>query len=246
MTMLESRHQVEILGNLGVWHRKRLLREVYAGFYRRILPWIDRRRSGAVVEIGSGIGNLRTWYPEAICTDLFPNPWLDLVCDGYALPFQAGAVSNLVLLDVFHHLETPRAFLHEARRVLGPGGRVILLEPYMSWVSRPVYSLFHHEPVSWTRPIDMSPSPPSVRRYHAAQGNATRLFFDAQEKGWAEGWSVFHAETFSAFEYLLSGGFSRRAMYPAALRPLLAHLDRLLSRWPGVFGARCLVGLESL
>jgi SAM-dependent methyltransferase len=244
MTVSESRHQVEILNNLDAWRRKRLLQEVYAGFYGRIIPWIDPRRPGAVVEIGSGIGNLRTWWPEAICTDLFPNPWLDLVCDGYALPFRKGAVSHLILLDVFHHLETPRVFLEEARRVLGPGGRVILLDPYISWLSFPVYGLFHHEPVSWTTPVDMSRNPPSVRRYHAAQGNATRLFFGASAMAWAEDWSVIHAQAFSAFEYLLSGGFSRQALYPTSFRPMLVHLDRLLSRWPRLFGARCLVVLE--
>ena len=26
------------------------------------------------------------------CTDLFPNPWLDVVCDGYELPFADGAL----------------------------------------------------------------------------------------------------------------------------------------------------------
>jgi SAM-dependent methyltransferase len=244
MTVPESQHQVEILNNLDAWRGKRLLREVYAGFYGRIVPWIDRRQSGVVVEIGSGIGNLRGFVPEAICTDLFLNPWLDLVCDGYALPIQPGVVSHLVLLDVFHHLEMPHAFLDEAGRVLSPGGRVIILDPYMSWLSHPVYGLLHHEPVAWNRPIDLSHRPPSTRRYHAAQGNATRLFFGARGVDWAEGWTLCHAEAFSALEYLLSGGFSRRAMYPIAFRPAMVQLDRLLSRWPRVFGARCLVVLE--
>ena len=110
---------------------------------------IDPQLPGRIVEIGSGIGNLKAHVPGAICTDLFANPWLDLVCDGYELPFAEGSLSHLVLFDVFHHLRAPNAFLREARRVLAPGGRLILFEPYISWASLPVYGLLHHEPVAW-------------------------------------------------------------------------------------------------
>ena len=117
MTPLDQ-HQDEIQKNLGAWRQKPLLQKIYGQFYQRILSLIDPQLPGLVVEIGSGIGNLKAHYPRAICTDLFPNPWLDLVCDGYELPFAAGGVSHLVLFDVFHHLRAPKAFLSEARRVL--------------------------------------------------------------------------------------------------------------------------------
>jgi len=60
------------------------------------------------------------------------------------------------------------------------------------------------------------------------------------------GWSVIHAEAFAGFSYLFSGGFSRPALYPARWLPRLERLDRALSRWPRLFGARCLVGLQPL
>lgn len=243
MTPLEQ-HQIEIEQNLARWRGKPLLQKIYAGFYEKILQHIDTGAPGAVVEIGSGIGNLKAHLPRAICTDLFPNPWLDLVCDGYELPFTSGSASHLILFDVFHHLRRPRAFLNEARRVLTPAGRVILFEPFVSVASYPVYGLLHHEPVAMKEPVDFADTYPRPRDYYAAQGNATRLFFRGKSRDWLNGWSVAHAEGFSAFSYLLSGGYSKPAMYPAAMLGVMRGLDAALSCCPSLFGGRCLVELR--
>ncbi len=238
-----DQHQLEIQKNLRFWESKPLLQNIYASFYRRIIALIDPRAPGRVVEIGSGIGNLKAHLPDAITTDLFPNPWLDLVCDGYELPFADGSLSHLILFDVFHHLRAPNAFLREARRVLTNSGRLILFEPYISLFSYPVYGLLHHEPVASKQPIDFAGTLPRPRDYYAAQGNATRLFFRREIPNWPADWTIFHAQAFSSFSYLLSGGYSKPAVYPARGLPMLQWCDEQLSRWPKIFGARCLVGL---
>jgi SAM-dependent methyltransferase len=238
-----TQHQVEIQRNLEAWERKPLLRQLYAGFYDRIVALIDRSSSGAVVEVGSGIGNLKSHLPGAVATDLFPNPWLDVVCDGYELPFQDGTVSHLILFDVFHHLRAPLAFLREAVRVLTPGGRVILFEPYISAASYPIYGLLHHEPVALRHPIDMAQNLPSPRDYYAAQGNATRLFFKGPAEFQLDGWTIFHREAFASFAYLFSGGFSKPSIYPSTFLPMCKKADEWFSRWPRLFAARCLIGL---
>ncbi len=239
-----EQHQVEIWNNLRVWQKKPLLQIVYTEFYRRMVALMDRTIPGVVVEIGSGIGNLRAHLPDAICTDLFNHPWLDVVCDGYEMPFDDQSVSHLVLLDVFHHLRAPKAFLREARRVLAPSGRMILCDPYISWCSYPAYEWCHHEPVAWREPVLFVENLPAPRSYYAAQGNATRLFFTDEYKGWLDGWDMFHAEAFSAFSYLLTGGFSKPMLYPKGLLPTLQQLDVFLSRWPKIFAAKCVVGLR--
>jgi SAM-dependent methyltransferase len=196
------------------------------------------------VEIGSGIGNLKSHLPQAISTDLFQNPWLDLVCDGYELPFREHAISHLVLFDVFHHLRFPNAFLKEARRVLVPSGRVILLEPYISLCSLAAYGLFHHEPVGLGETIEQDDKAGRPRSYYAAQGNATRLFFRKEFRGWPSGWDLLHADAFSCFYYLLSGGYSRRSLYPRSLFALMNKVERVLSDAPRVFGGRCVIVLK--
>ncbi len=238
-----TQHQTEIERNLRAWNSKPLLQDIYSGFYKKILELIDLTLPGQIVELGSGIGNLKAHLPQVITTDLFPNPWLDMVCDAYKLPFPDASLSHLVLFDVFHHLRAPAAFLREARRTLAPSGRVILFEPYISWSSFPVYGLLHHEPVGWSRPIDLNDLSPASD-YYAAQGNATRLFFRKEIQGWPPQWITFHAKAFSSFHYLLSGGYSKPSLYPARWLQALRKLDAKLSSYPKLFGGRCLIGLS--
>lgn len=239
-----TQHQIEIERNLRAWQRKPLLREIYAGFYDRVVHLVDRSIPGAIVEIGSGIGNLKARIPDALATDLFPNPWLDVICDGYEMPFADGAISHLILFDVFHHLRAPRAFLREASRILTKRGRVILFEPFVSVSSYPVYRWLHHESLHQGDTISMADVLPRPRDYYTSQGNATRLFFNARSEDQFQGWRVFHRESFASFAYMLSGGFSQPAAYPFGMLSACQRVDRWLSRWPRLFGARCLVGLE--
>ncbi|HYE30847.1 MAG TPA: class I SAM-dependent methyltransferase [Methylomirabilota bacterium] len=240
-----DQHQVEILRNKTAWENKPILRELYAAFYERIARWIDPAVPGGIVELGSGIGNLKATRANVIATDLFPNPWLDLVCDAYELPFADESLSHLVLFDVFHHLEHPLAFFEEALRALGNGGRVLLFEPYISAASYPAYGWAHHEPIGWGNQIDFSRKRPGRSRYYAAQGNATRLFFRGELRD-IDGFKLLHKQAFASFAYLLSGGFSKPALYPAPLKPLLVAADSALSLVPPIFGARCLVVLQKV
>jgi SAM-dependent methyltransferase len=148
-----------------------------------------------------------------------------------------------VLFDVFHHLERPKAFFKEAERVLTKDGRVIIFEPYMSVISRVIYGLFHHEPIAWNASIHLGNDAPPEERYYAAQGNATRLFFPRGNHEWLSNWTVFYQEPVVSFSYLFSGGYSKPALYPESLLPFMQTIDRILTHWPSVFAARCLIGL---
>ena len=58
-------------------------------------------------------------------------PWLTVVeGDASALPFEDGSVDAVVMLDVLEHVPEPRAVLTEVRRVLRPGGVVVLSVPH--------------------------------------------------------------------------------------------------------------------
>jgi hypothetical protein len=65
------------------------------------------------------------------------------------------------MVDVLHHLEFPVAFFREAARVLHPRGRVLMVEPAITWGSSLFYRLWHHEPVRTSAEVlgDGSPDP---------------------------------------------------------------------------------------
>jgi ubiquinone/menaquinone biosynthesis C-methylase UbiE len=46
-----------------------------------------------------------------------------------SMPFDAGTFDHVLVRDVVHHLDEPERLVDECRRVLGPGGRIDVLEP---------------------------------------------------------------------------------------------------------------------
>jgi SAM-dependent methyltransferase len=242
-----AQHNLEIQANARHWRRKPILREIYREFHVEIAKEIRRDLPGQIVEIGSGIGNLKSVVPDALATDLFPNPWIDRIENAYALSFADGSVSNLILFDVWHHLQYPGTALTEFHRVLTPGGRLIIFDPAMGMLGRIVYGLFHHEPlglreeIRWCAPSDFSPS---GMAYYAAQGNAQRVFFSKKWVSSLGNWRTVRRRLWAAIPYVASGGFTGPQLYPRSLLPALRVFDRVLSRVPAVFATRLLVALE--
>ena len=243
---LLSQHLSEIKSNLAAWSRKPLLKKVYSDLYMKLLKKIDSADLGVIVELGSGIGNLKSYVPTAITSDIFCHDWIDISCSAYDLPFRDESVANLVLFDVFHHLEHPLAFMKEAERVLVKNGKIVRVEPYMSLFTFPIYGLLHHEPVALMNRISSEEQRPKIQSHYAAQGNATRLFFNRDEIKLPSSWCVKSAEAFACFSYLFSGGFSKRSFYPYSLFSVMKWLDSRLSRWPKIFAGRCVVEITKV
>src|SRR5262249_52271998 len=116
-----------------VWQQKPALRAIYHDFYERIA---SACREGRSLEIGGGSGNLKEYRHDVVTTDIVTTPWLDAVADAQNLPFANNSFANIVAVDVLHHIEHPVRFLAEARRVVSPKGRIVLIEPGISPVSR--------------------------------------------------------------------------------------------------------------
>jgi SAM-dependent methyltransferase len=242
-----GQHDLEIQGNRQAWQRKPQLQAVYRGFHELIASRLDRSVPGLIAELGSGMGSIKDVIPDCVTTDLFANPWLDRQENAYRLSFAAGSVSNLILFDVWHHLRYPGAALAEFRRVLAPGGRVIIFDPAISWTGRLIYGLFHHEPIgmrlpiTWEAPADFRPEDSD---YFAAQGAATRVFWRQQAPERLAGWKLVEATPLPSFEYFATGGFSGPQLGGPLLFRLWRGLDRAFARWPNLFAARLLVVLK--
>lgn len=242
-----DRHNIEIHQNKEYWHRKPVLSKIYTQFYRIIADHLSRGQNRKIVELGSGIGNLKQVIPACICTDLFPNPWIDQVENAYRLSFQDHSVSDLVLFDVFHHLRYPGTALEECYRVLRPGGRLILFEPCVSILGRIVYGILHHEPlglhqdIEWFAPENWKPEEID---YYASQANAWRIFISENFKDRLTHWDIVSIIRLSALSYVASGGFSKPQFYPDFAYPFMQLLDRIGDTMPYFFATRLLVVME--
>ncbi len=69
------------------------------------------------------------------------------------LPFQDGAYDIVVCSEVLEHLFNPRGLLDEARRVLRPGGHLVITTPNIAYVVRRICLLlgWFPEDVEWAR-----------------------------------------------------------------------------------------------
>ncbi|HNK63175.1 MAG TPA: methyltransferase domain-containing protein [Anaerolineales bacterium] len=241
-----ERHRDLIDKNQELWHRKPLLRTVYTDLYRNMQGHLSHA-PGMNVELGSGMGSIREVMPDCLRTDLFHYSWLDLVENAYCLSFKNGSLSNLLMVDVFHHLRYPGNALDEFLRVLAPGGRVILMEPGLGLLGRVIYEWMHVEPVghakdiTWIAPEDWSPN---KMDYYAAQGNATWIFTKNVSPHQLSKWNLVTVKRFAALAYAASGGYSGPQLYPAVAYPLIKSFEKFLQLFPALFTTRLMIVLE--
>jgi len=241
-----SKHNEEIDANQKHWDAKPVLRLIYRCFHEQIAACLTRRVKGSVVELGSGIGNIKEVIPDCIRTDLFPRPWLDRTENAYALSFPADSVSNIILFDVFHHLEYPGSALREFFRVLSPGGHVIVFDPCLSLLGLLVYGVFHPEAVALFRPLQWLAPPdwsPKDQRYYASSSQATRVFLMPKHRPLLSQWRINSIRKWTALEYVLTGGYSKPQLYPTRALPLLHRISQYMDFCPALFATRILAVL---
>jgi SAM-dependent methyltransferase len=244
-----DQHNLEIQQNLHYWTSKPVLQAIYKEFYQLISNQVNNDIDGKIVELGSGIGNIKLQIPQAICTDLFKNPWIDQVENAYRLSFDDASVSNLILFDVFHHLQYPGTALKEFQRVLNTGGNVIIFEPAISLTGLLVYGLFHHEPVALLKKIQWEAQgdfDPWNFAYYAAQSNAERVFFSGHYLENLSGWQVVYRKKLSAFSYVLSGGYSKPQLFPEKHYSRIRKMEKFLDHFPRLFSTRLMVVLRKV
>lgn len=209
------------------WKASPALRAVYADIFAEMRGHLAPGRG---LEIGSGIGMARDYFPGLVTSDVVPTRFVDRGVSAYAIPQEGWG--NVIAFDMLHHLQEPLRFLASAAAALAPGGRIILAEPAGTWWGRRFYGWFHHEPC---RPDDVQPPfrfAADADGGFANMGMAHALF--GRERGKvltglrAHGLGLVDVRYRDLLAYPATGGFSRSALLPAAvLRGVLAG-ERLL------------------
>jgi SAM-dependent methyltransferase len=234
-----------------VWAQKPILRRIYhEQFYARLLAH-RAAVGGPTLEIGSGPGFMAEADAAVIRTDILASPYVHLAADAHALPLATASCANVVGLDILHHFNRPAAVLQEVARCLKPGGRFVLVEPWITPGSRLIYTYLHQEG------CDMRATPwrdddqfSAGRAKQAFDGNPAIpfLLWRHGQQALAEAVPLLRLitlEKFSAFTYLLSLGFKPASFLPAPLyQPLYALEKATAPLWRGLIAIRALLVWE--
>ena len=223
---------------------KPFLKCIYMEWYQLIAAATGTGDDYPVLEIGSGAGFLQEHVAGAITSDVLPVPGLDVVMDGCQLPLLSDSLDGVVMVNVFHHISDVMAFMKEAARCTRIGGKMVMIEPWVTPWSNFVYRNFHHEPcnpsaVEWMIPEG---GPLSV-----ANSALPWIVFERDRgklKEEVPEWELQQVNPFMPFRYLLSGGIARRSLMPYILYPFWEWMEKMLSPWNKYLGMFALIELK--
>jgi SAM-dependent methyltransferase len=225
-----------------IWAEKPVLSAIYRRWFDAVLDATPR--GARVLELGAGPGFFAEHARSArrdlvwISSELTPTPWNQLVADALRLPLRAQSFDAVVGLDVLHHLGRPADFFREAARVLRPSGRVVMVEPWITPASYPIYRFLHQEDCR----LGVDPwAPFGHDKKDSFEGDAAvvwALVRRTADERWRElGFRPPEVRPLNGFAYLLSLGFKRPSLLPAALASPLFRLEdwtEPLARWLGL------------
>jgi hypothetical protein len=110
-------------------------------------------------KFGLNAGCGQTRYPGKINVDVAAWADVDVRADLRALPFRAGCFSEVILDEVLEHIPQDHRVLREIKRVLAPGGLLVLSVPITGWLSMIDKILLHsreyHTSYSRSRLLDL-------------------------------------------------------------------------------------------
>jgi len=213
---------------------KPFLKRIYEDWYKEILNEAENTPRGIKLEIGSGGGFIKDMDSSVITSDILELPNVDKVFSAEEMPFGENELSSIMMVNVFHHIPDVRKFLKEASRVLMKGGKIIMIEPANSFLSRFIYKNFHHEMFDEKRDWTFPQSGPLSGSNQALP----YIVFKRDKKDFEQDFPLLSIKKFylhTAYRYILSGGVSRKQMIPGMLYSLIKKLEGFLPNYTGMF-----------
>ena len=249
MTFLKLDHQLIDKKNRITYKKKILLKLIYENYHKLIRKNLLKNKKFKTLELGSGGGNIKKIIPNCLTSDQFKSEEIDKKINIYNINLKKNSVKNVIMIDVFHHLQFPNLALQEIKKILIKNGKLIMIEPAMGLIPRVIYKLFHYEPngfnfkINWNKTSKKSLN---KKKYFAAQSLPWRAFV-LNELNLKNNFKVNKIKIFSDFTFLFSGGYSYPSLYPLIFYPVIKHIDLLLTFLnKKLFGARMLIVLEKI
>ncbi len=222
---------------------KPFLKSIYDEWYRTLANEIPAG-DGQVLELGSGAGYCERFIPGLITSEVFSCSNVKLVADAQRMPFADGSLRAIVMTDVFHHMPQAESFFGEATRCLRKGGRILMIEPWVTPWSEWVYTRLHHEPF---RPEAEDWSFASSGPLSGSNGAIPWIVF-ARDRVRFESLfpqlSIERIRPFMPFRYLVSGGVGLRSLMPGFTHAAWAGVEEMLESQMARFAMFAFIALE--
>ena len=244
-----SKHGEIDLKNRVIFTKNGLLKKIYFDYFEMIKKNLLNETKKPCLEIGSS-GFIKEVISNCITSNLSRyDDTIDREENIYSLKIKKNSISNIILIDIFHHLEFPKLALDNMLNALEVKGKIIMIEPAMGLIPRIIYKLFHHEPNGFELNIEWNTIPrqiPDKNSYFAAQSIPWRAFIKKEMK-LDNQFLLEKVNCFSDFAFLGSGGFSYRSFYPKKIYSFLKFLDKIFSMISTkLFAARMLIVIKKI
>ena len=232
----------EFYARKEIWKRKPQIRLVYKCWIEKIKRFLVE---GLLLEVGSGSGLIKDFFPEIVLSDIVHVPWINLVSNCMDMPFHEGTFGGIISLDLLHHVKQPHVFLKESARILRPGGRIFLIEPYITWASYLGYKLLHHEDIYFKDYHRLG----LVQKDDPWKGNLAlaNIVFRRDLKYWhmfQPDLDIIHREILSLLDFQGAAGFKPHAYIPYIIFKYLVKMDDWISFLMPLFGFRIFIVLK--
>lgn len=137
------RQRENILSNSG-------LRSYFSFLYEIVNQELETFDS--ILEVGAGAAISEIFLKQPIVrTDILPFNEFNVLgdCAMERLPFKDSSFDAVLAFDSIHHSDQPSKAILELLRVIRKGGKIIIVEPFVSPLSYLPYKIFHYEETSW-------------------------------------------------------------------------------------------------
>ena len=200
---------------------------------------------GLNLELGCGASFIDDIIKSVKKSDVFLNANTDLKIDAMEVGLEfENKISNLILVNVFHHISNPELFLRSAEKSLLKGGRIIMVEPSNNIWSRLVYKLVGHEKfdteqITW----EFEANDPLLDSNQALSWIIFNRDFKRFKKLFPK-FSVLKKKSMMPLSYLLSGGHTHNTKVGKVFIKMIRKIERMF--FDNKFGIFDLICIEKI
>lgn len=229
---------------INILNKKPILDKTFRELYTYCISSNNNYFSGdgKEIEIGSGVGFFKKYFPHVITTEIKATPHVDMTLDALNMNIENNSVRAFYGLNCFHHFPNPEKFFNELNRTLVHGGGCVLIEPYYGPIASFLYKRlfatedFNTQQKEWSNP--------KMNVMKDANQALSYIVFVRDKKLWEEKFPQLEIVKMQVLpnylKYLLSGGLNFKSLWPSKLFFVLQFFEFILTpfhRWLGLHHA---------